>query len=40
MYVYDEHDRQILAERVAQFRDQTDRALAGELSEDEFLPLR
>ncbi|SFM56132.1 nitrite/sulfite reductase [Marinobacter zhejiangensis] len=40
MYVYDEHDRLILAERVAQFRDQTDRALAGELSEDEFLPLR
>lgn len=40
MYVYDEHDRQILAERVAQFRDQTDRALAGELAEDEFLPLR
>lgn len=40
MYVYDEHDRQILAERVAQFRHQTDRALAGELSEDEFLPLR
>lgn len=40
MYVYDDHDRQILAERVAQFRDQTERALAGELSEDEFLPLR
>ncbi|SFR46023.1 sulfite reductase (NADPH) hemoprotein beta-component [Marinobacter daqiaonensis] len=40
MYVYDEHDRQILEERVAQFRDQTDRALAGELSESEFLPLR
>lgn len=40
MYLYDEHDRQILAERVAQFRDQTDRALAGELAEDEFLPLR
>lgn len=40
MYVYDEHDRQILAERVAQFRDQTARALAGDLAEDEFLPLR
>ena len=40
MYVYDEHDRQIAAERVAQFRDQTERALAGELSEEEFLPLR
>ncbi len=40
MYVYDEYDRQILTERVAQFRNQTDRALAGELSEEEFLPLR
>ncbi|KPQ30142.1 MAG: sulfite reductase (NADPH) hemoprotein beta-component [Marinobacter excellens HL-55] len=40
MYVYDEHDRQIAAERVAQFRDQTERALAGELAEEEFLPLR
>ncbi|BES71572.1 nitrite/sulfite reductase [Marinobacter nanhaiticus D15-8W] len=40
MYVYDEYDRQILNERVAQFRHQTDRALAGELAEDEFLPLR
>lgn len=40
MYVYDEHDRQLLKERVAQFRQQTDRALAGELSEAEFLPLR
>lgn len=38
MYVYDEHDRQMAAERVAQFRDQTERALAGELAEDEFLP--
>src|SRR5690554_6799013 len=40
MYVYDEHDKRIAAERVAQFRDQTERALAGELSEEEFLPLR
>lgn len=40
MYVYDEHDRQILAERVAQFRHQTARALAGDLAEEEFLPLR
>lgn len=40
MYVYDEHDRQMAAERVAQFRDQTNRALAGELTEEEFLPLR
>ncbi|WP_425579334.1 hypothetical protein, partial [Streptomyces chitinivorans] len=40
MYVYDEHDRQLAHERVAQFRDQTRRALNGELEEDEFLPLR
>ncbi|HET7548773.1 MAG TPA: nitrite/sulfite reductase [Usitatibacter sp.] len=40
MYRYDEHDRKIIAERVAQFRDQTRRFLAGELSEDEFRPLR
>jgi len=40
MYRYDEHDKKILAERVAQFRDQTRRFLAGELSEDEFRPLR
>ncbi|WP_152206673.1 nitrite/sulfite reductase [Marinobacter changyiensis] len=40
MYVYDEYDRQILAERVAQFRHQTARALAGDLAEEEFLPLR
>jgi sulfite reductase (NADPH) hemoprotein beta-component len=40
MYRYDEHDRKILAERVAQFRDQTRRFLAGELTEDEFRPLR
>ena len=40
MYVYDEHDRKIQQERVRQFRHQTERYLAGELSEDEFLPLR
>ena len=40
MYVYDQHDQQILDERVAQYRDQTARYLAGELSEEEFLPLR
>ncbi|ONF44179.1 sulfite reductase [Marinobacter lutaoensis] len=40
MYVYDEHDRKLALERVEQFRDQTQRALAGELSEEEFLPLR
>ncbi len=40
MYLYDSHDRQLVDERVAQFRDQTRRYLAGELSEDEFRPLR
>jgi len=40
MYVYDEHDHKIIRERVAQFRGQTDRFLAGELKEEEFLPLR
>ena len=40
MYVYQEHDQQLLDERVAQYRDQTRRYLAGELSEDEFLVLR
>jgi len=40
MYVYDEIDKRILSERVNQYRDQTRRYLAGELSEAEFLPLR
>ncbi len=40
MYQYDDHDRALVHERVAQFRDQVERRLAGELSEEEFLPLR
>src|SRR3954463_10787623 len=40
MYVYDEIDQRRLGERVRQFRGQTHRFLAGELSEDEFRPLR
>ncbi|WP_369857962.1 nitrite/sulfite reductase [Candidatus Thalassolituus haligoni] len=40
MYQYDEYDQQILNERVAQFKSQTERYLAGEIAEDEFLPLR
>ena len=40
MYRYDELDRTFVAERVAQFRDQVRRRLAGELTEDEFRPLR
>ena len=40
MYFYDEIDQRIVDERVAQFRDQTRRHLAGKLSEDDFRPLR
>jgi len=40
MYRYDTFDHAIVAQRVAQFRDQTRRFLAGELTEDEFRPLR
>lgn len=40
MYKYDELDQAIVNERVTQFRDQTRRYLAGELSEEEFRPLR
>ncbi len=40
MYRYDDFDQALVDERVAQFRDQTRRFLAGELSEDDFRPLR
>src|SRR4051794_36041501 len=40
MYVYDEIDQRLVDERVRQFRGQTHRFLAGELSEDEFRALR
>ena len=40
MYQYDKYDQTIVNERVAQYRDQTRRFLAGELTEDEFRPLR
>ncbi|MCB1888140.1 MAG: nitrite/sulfite reductase [Rhodocyclaceae bacterium] len=40
MYRYDAFDQRIVDERVAQFSDQTTRYLAGELSEDEYRPLR
>jgi sulfite reductase (NADPH) hemoprotein beta-component len=40
MYRYDEFDDRFLRERIAQFRDQVERRLAGELSEDQFKPLR
>src|SRR5207249_3015999 len=40
MYRYDSFDQRLVDERVAQFRDQTRRYLAGELTEDDFRPLR
>ena len=40
MYVYDTHDQRIINERVSQYRNQTERFLAGELTEEQFLPLR
>jgi sulfite reductase (NADPH) hemoprotein beta-component len=40
MYVYDEYDHKIIGERVAQFRRQTERYLAGEIPPEQFLPLR
>jgi sulfite reductase (NADPH) hemoprotein beta-component len=40
MYVYDAFDRTLVNERVAEFRDQVARRLSGELTEDEFKPLR
>ena len=40
MYIYDDFDRTLIAERVADFRDQVARRLSGELTEDEFKPLR
>ena len=40
MYRYDEYDRTLVDQRVEQFRGQVARRLTGELSEDEFKPLR
>jgi sulfite reductase (NADPH) hemoprotein beta-component len=40
MYQYDQIDQQLVNQRVAQFRDQTQRFLAGQLSEDDFRSLR
>ena len=39
-YRYDSYDRTLVAERVEQFRDQVRRRLAGELTEEQFKPLR
>src|ERR1051325_4445563 len=40
MYLYDDIDQRLVDERVRQFRGQTERFLAGQLSEDEFRALR
>ncbi|MDO4222711.1 MAG: nitrite/sulfite reductase [Acinetobacter sp.] len=40
MYLYTDFDQKLIDERVAQFKDQTERYLAGKLSEDEYRPLR
>jgi sulfite reductase (NADPH) hemoprotein beta-component len=40
MYRYDSFDRQLVQERVQQFRGQVQRRLSGELTEEEFKPLR
>ncbi len=40
MYRYDEFDQKVVDERVTQFRGQVERRLKGELTEDQFKPLR
>ena len=40
MYIYDDFDRTLVAERVNEFRDQVARRLSGALTEEEFKPLR
>ncbi|BCP51818.1 sulfite reductase [Kaistia sp. 32K] len=40
MYRYDEFDHEFVTSRVAQFRDQVGRRVSGELTEDQFKPLR
>lgn len=40
MYVYDSLDKTLLNQRVAEFRDQVQRRLDGDLTEDQFKPLR
>ena len=40
MYRYDEFDHALVSQRVEQFRGQVARRLRGELTEDEFKPLR
>ena len=40
MYRYDQYDQSIVDARVEDFRDQVARRLSGEMSEDQFKPLR
>jgi sulfite reductase (NADPH) hemoprotein beta-component len=40
MYKYDNYDQNIVDARVAEFRDQVERRLAGEITEDQFKPMR
>lgn len=40
MYQYDQYDQAMVDARVDEFRDQTKRRLSGELTEDQFKPLR
>lgn len=40
MYQYDEYDQAMVDARVAEFADQVRRRLAGEITEDQFKPLR
>jgi sulfite reductase (NADPH) hemoprotein beta-component len=40
MYRYDEFDHTLVAERIATFRRQVERRLAGDITEDQFKPLR
>ncbi|MGH8630810.1 MAG: nitrite/sulfite reductase, partial [Burkholderiales bacterium] len=40
MYRYDPYDQKLVDERVAQFRDQTRRYIAGQITDDEFRALR
>ena len=40
MYQYDSYDQTLVNERSRQFREQTRRFLSGEISEDQFRPLR
>ncbi len=40
MYRYDDYDQALVDQRVEQFRDQVARRLSGEITEDEFKPLR